>query len=310
MSAALAAETPLAYERRVRPRFALMALLAGVLLIAVVVIQTTGPQAKVAERTLQLIVDSKRGTQDVIGAIATAIDALAISGALYFLVGAVKRRNPDVVSFIGPLCLIAGGLTAVATIIATIASVDEAHQFVKSGAQTYQQAHNLNSSGLLTIVQILGLLGAMLLSVALILVSLQAMRVGLLTRLMGYVGMLAAVVILMPTLVIVETLWFIALALLILGRWPTGNPPAWESGRAEPWPSSQQLREERIRAAGGKGGSPPRGSGQAGRPANALPGRWGRARGVAQVIEPAPPVPPAAGKPSPATAKRKRKRRR
>jgi hypothetical protein len=308
MSAATA-ETPLAYEHRMRPRFAGVAMLAGVLLVAVVVIQTTGPQAKVSERTLQLIVGSKRGTQDIIGAIATAIDAVAIAGALYFLIGAVKRRNPDVVSFIAPMCLIAGGLTAVATIIATIASVDEAHKFVSSGAQTYQQAQDLNSSGVLTVVQILGLLGAMLLSVALILVSLQAMRVGLLTRLMGYVGMLAAVVILMPTLIIVETFWFIALALLLLGRWPTGNPPAWESGRAEPWPSSAQLREERIRAAAGKEGAPARGSRTAGRASNSTPGRWGRARAGPQTPEPAP-APVAVRKPSPATAKRKRKRKR
>ena len=94
MSAAVAAETPLAYERRLRPRYAVVALLAGILLIAVVVIQTTGPQAKVAERTLQLIVGSKRGTQDIIGAIATAIDALAIAGALYFLISAVTPAQP------------------------------------------------------------------------------------------------------------------------------------------------------------------------------------------------------------------------
>jgi hypothetical protein len=309
MSAAVAAEAPLVHERRLRPRAALVALIAGVLLVAVVVIQTTGPQAKVNERTLQLIVGSQRGTQDIIGAIATAIDALAIAGALYFLFTAVRRRNPDVVPFIGPLCLIAGGLTAVATVIATIASVHEAHQFVSSGAQTYQQAQNLNSSSILTVVQILGLLGAMLLSIALILVSLQAMRVGLLTRFMGYVGMLAAVVILMPTLIVVETFWFIALALLILGRWPTGMPPAWESGRAEPWPTSQQVREQRIRAAGGDPSAPPRGSRRGGT-ATAAPARRGLfGRGAAPAPEPSPP-PPAASKPSPATAKRKRKRKR
>ena len=139
-------------------------------------------------------------------------------------------------------------------------------------------------------MQILGLLGAMLLSVALILVSLQAMRVGLLTRFMGYVGMLAAVVILMPTLIIVETLWFIALALLLLGRWPTGNPPAWESGRAEPWPSSQQLREERIRAAGGNAGTPPRGSRAAGAR------RQSARRGAGAVVAAAAPAPRAAAR--------------
>jgi len=300
-AAAVAPPSPLALERRQRPRFAVVAVLAALLLVAVVVIQTTGPQAKVAERTLQLIVGSKRGTQDIIGAIATALDSLAIAGALYFLVSAARRRNPEMVTFIGPLCLIAGALTAVATIIATIASVHEAHQFVKTAGKTYMDAQALNGGGLLTIVQILGLLGAMLLSVALILTSLQAMRVGLLTRFMGYVGMLAAVVIIIPTLIVVEAYWFIALALLLIGRWPTGNPPAWESGEARPWPSAQTVREQRIRNASTRDAGPA-----------ARPSRWGRARAEAQAPAPAAPAKrsPTTSKPSPATSKRKRKRKR
>jgi hypothetical protein len=300
MSAATAVQTSLAEERRLRPRYAIVALAAGLLLVAVVIIQTTGPQAKVAERTLQLIVGSQRGTQDIIGAIATALDSLAIAGALYFLVSATRRRNPEMVTFIGPLALIAGVITAVATIIATIASVHAAHQFVKTPGETYMDAQALTGGGVLTAVQILGLLGAMLLSVALILTSLQAMRVGLLTRWMGYVGMLAAVVIIIPTLIVVEVFWFVALALLLFGRWPTGNPPAWESGKAVPWPSAQELREQRIRNAGGAGGSQPRGSGRAGRASGATKQR------AADTPGPAPPT----SKPSPATAKRKRKRRR
>lgn len=303
------AATSLAYERRMRPRFAAVAALAGILLILVVVIQTTGPQAKVAERTLQLIVGSKRGTQDMIGAIATALDALAIAGALYFLVGSARRRNPDIPPFIGPLALIAGGLTAVATIIATIASINAAHKFVSSGAQTYMQAQSLSSGTLITVVQVAGLLGAMLLSVALILVSLQAMRVGLLTRFMGYVGMLAAVVILVPTLIVVETYWFIALALLLMGRWPTGNPPAWESGTAQPWPSSQELREQRIRQSGGGAGSPPRGARRAGQ-APAAGGLMGLLRRPAAPAPPPEPERRPAPRSAPATAKRKRKRKR
>jgi hypothetical protein len=46
-----------------------------------------------------------------------------------------------------------------------------------------------------------------------------------------------------------------ALAVLLSGRWPSGTPPAWSSGKAEPWPSAQEMRERRIRAAGG---APPR----------------------------------------------------
>ncbi len=299
---AAAAETPLAYERRLRPRFAIVALLAGVLLLIVVVIQTAGPQAKVAERTLQLIVGARRGTQDIIGAVVTALDSLAIAGALYFLVSAARRRNPEMVTFIGPLTLVAGGLTAVATVIATIASVHAAHQFVKTPGETYMDAQALSGGGVLTVVQILGLLGAMLLSVSLILTSLQAMRVGLLPRFLGYVGMLAAVVIIIPTLIVVEMYWFVALALLLIGRWPSGNPPAWESGKAEPWPSAQAMREQRIRDAAARGDAPtPRGRRRAGRAPSAATG--------GEVATKAP-MTPASTKPSPATAKRKRKRKR
>jgi hypothetical protein len=50
---------------------------------------------------------------------------------------------------------------------------------------------------------------------------------------------------------VVQGFWLVALAYLISGRWPTGVPPSWRSGRAEPWPSAQELREQRIRASGG-----------------------------------------------------------
>jgi hypothetical protein len=121
-------------------------------------------------------------------------------------------------------------------------------------------------------------------------VSLNAMRVGLLTRFLGYLGIIGGVLTIIPLvpIPIVEAYWLLALAYLLSGRWPSGVPPAWSSGRAEPWPSSQQLRAAR------------------GQPA----ARRGRAK-------PAPtPAPEPVGAPSPASAgtrsttpKRKRKRR-
>ena len=30
--------------------------------------------------------------------------------------------------------------------------------------------------------------------------------------------------------------WLVALGVLFLGRWPRGVPPAWSTGRAQPWP--------------------------------------------------------------------------
>jgi hypothetical protein len=40
------------------------------------------------------------------------------------------------------------------------------------------------------------------------------------------------------------------MGILYIGKWPNGQPPAWESGEARPWPSRAQMRAE---APGGAG---------------------------------------------------------
>ena len=90
----------------------------------------------------------------------------------------------------------------------------------------------------------------------------------------------------------VQTYWLLAIAYLISGRWPTGVPPAWRSGRAEPWPSSAEMRARRAtdigerRQRGGKKPAPD-----------------------APVHEPETAAAPANGRTRSTTPKRKRKRR-
>ena len=36
---------------------------------------------------------------------------------------------------------------------------------------------------------------------------------------------------------IVGIFWLAGLAALLFGRWPGGEPPAWRTGVAEPWPA-------------------------------------------------------------------------
>jgi hypothetical protein len=86
--------------------------------------------------------------------------------------------------------------------------------------------------------------------VSIVLISLNAMRVGLLTRFLGYLGIIAGVLTIIPLvpIPIVEAYWLFALAYLLSGRWPSGVPPAWSSGRAERWPSSAELRAARGQA--------------------------------------------------------------
>jgi hypothetical protein len=131
------------------------------------------------------------------------------------------------------------------------------------------------------------------------------MRVGLLTRFMGYVGIFAGVLILfvVTPVPVVQAYWLVALGYLVSGRWPSGLPPAWMSGRAEPWPSSQAQRDQRMRQRGAPRGQRPAPAGQPGAPFGGL----FRKRAPAQ---PAPvPVEAPTGGTRATTPKRKRKRR-
>jgi hypothetical protein len=89
---------------------------------------------------------------------------------------------------------------------------------------------------------------ALALTVAIVLVSLNGMRTGLLTRFMGALGMVSGVFQIIQvgaSLPLVQTFWLGALALLFAGRRPGGDPPAWRTGRAEPWPTGQQVAAAR-----------------------------------------------------------------
>jgi hypothetical protein len=88
-----------------------------------------------------------------------------------------------------------------------------------------------------------GLLG---LAVGILYTCLQAMRVGLLTRFFGSLGMALAVALVLLQLLPGVLLYTVAVGLLILGRWPGGRPPAWESGRAIPWPRPGEQPDERA----------------------------------------------------------------
>src|SRR5882757_11483075 len=83
--------------------------------------------------------------------------------------------------------------------------------------------------------------------------DMNAMRVGLLTKFMGYLGMIAAGASLLligsaPALLI-EVFWLLAVGYLLAGRWPNGDPVAWKTGQAEPWPTAAEVREQRQQVA-------------------------------------------------------------
>jgi hypothetical protein len=77
------------------------------------------------------------------------------------------------------------------------------------------------------------------------------MRAGLLTRFMGILGAIvgALQVVRIGPLPLVQTFWFLSLALLLAGRRQGGELPAWRTGREEPWPSQREMAEARQQQA-------------------------------------------------------------
>ena len=90
----------------------------------------------------------------------------------------------------------------------------------------------------LDVANALGLTGVLALGFWLVKGSLDAMRIGLLTRFMGVMGIALGPALVLGFGLLVLPFWLIALGVLFLGRWPRGMPPAWTTGRAEPWPSA------------------------------------------------------------------------
>ena len=98
-----------------------------------------------------------------------------------------------------------------------------------------------------------GLAGRIGLAVALVYTCLWAMRVGLLTKFWGSFGMalgVAAFILLVQFCLI----FFIYLALLLIGKLPRGRPPAWAAGEAVPWPTPGERMAKEIEPKGGAQG--------------------------------------------------------
>jgi len=234
-------------EARERPRVTVVAALAALFTLAGALVGRVGSNAP-NNLPAALLDYHQHPTAQYVSAGCSVIAALLVAVVLDFLFRAVRARNPELPWQIRPLVW-AGGVGVAALVIASqIALAVNAKHFATQGSQTYEEARKAIEAG---VPPVLGLLFQLVFAAAIVLVSIQAMRVGLLTRFLGYVGVISGALFLLPLvpIPIVQAYWLGALALLFAGRLPNGTPPAWQSGEAIPWPSTAEQREARIRAA-------------------------------------------------------------
>lgn len=156
------------------------------------------------------------------------------------------------------------------------------------GPRTVASAQDIGLGSLSLVSEVIYYPASLALAAGIVMVSMQAMRAGLLTKFLGILGVIvgALQVIRIGPLPLVQTFWFLALALIFLDRGKI--PPAWRTGREEPWPSQQEIAEARAKQRAERDDK--------------------RGGAAAPALEPEPV--PAGAAPDPASSKRKRKRRR
>ncbi|HEV2786026.1 MAG TPA: hypothetical protein VGV67_06535 [Solirubrobacteraceae bacterium] len=230
-----------------------------------------------------------------------AVAAAAVGVAMTYLYRSTAARNPQVGKL--PLISAVSGsvMLVVAALVTTVSLTLDVQSFADAANQSEEAARDVFASPVRDVGGLLSTLGRLALTVAIVIGALNAMRVGLLTRFMGVLGMIVGALFLIPQLEgsvpFVRIFWLIALGMLFLHRWPGSMPPAWVTGEAHPWPTQQELREQRDAARAERGA--------AGTEEKVRRPRRGRA----EPPETPAPEPPRAAKPHPSSKKKKRKRR-
>jgi hypothetical protein len=241
------------WEARVGRLVAFAAFGSAALALAGAVIQNSAlGKASSDSVDFMYLVHSHRGA--LIGStVLSVIGTMLIAPALWFLYMAAKYRRPQIPSVTRVLIVaipIGAAFQLVRQIqIAHVADRVHAHLTANPlppfAADDYVK-HQFSGSP----YQIVGALGVALglaIAFAFVLIGINAMRAGLLSRFMGYMGVAAGVLIVLPLGFgpVVQVFWLGALGLLFLGRWPQGGRgPAWETGEADPWPTASDRQAE------------------------------------------------------------------
>lgn len=214
------------------------------------------------------------------------LGALAMIMPLRYLAAAERVRSPAPSALAGHLALYGPILLAVFLPAFEISLILGAHSYLSHSARDAAAITAATAGGVRVAFQLILTLGTLGVAGAFIMISLRSMRVGLLTRMMGIVGIIGGVLFLIPLtpLPVVQALWLVFVGAMLLGFGGRPLPEAWAAGEARPWPPRQSARPPRPAR------QPPR----------------GMRRGS---VSPPVPAPAAPRGPSPSASKKRKRRR-
>lgn len=192
-------------------------------------------------------------------ALCTGLGLILAIPVLYGLIRGAWRRRPSFPRWFLWTPAIGGLLFGIATMVALIYQAVQYHDFTQlaQSAQVNGAANDALNAAQddLSFLQLAGGIGSLFTAVGFGAAALSAMNVGLLTKVIGSIGVMLAFLVVIPLLgqqgSVLRAFFFIAVGMTLLGKWPGGRPPAWDSGEPRPWPTRAQVLEEAERAGGG-----------------------------------------------------------
>jgi len=289
-----------AKEARSRPRVGLVALAGAILTVAANLVQNAaiadGPKVTPIDglryaageplgrdglATAQVLYLHDHAAGLLISIVLQSLAYVALGVILLQLLTMTLDRAGRVARPTRILVYVGASLAAVGGLARIGGLVKNAADFASSSDHGTQAAHDVTTSGTLLVGgTLVGQLGIFAVAAAVVLTALAAMRVGLLTRFVGVLGAIVGVLQILGPLsaasFIVSAFWLAMIGALMLGRWPSGMPPAWDAGAARPWPSQQEIREQREQARAERGGGRSNGGGGTPATVTGLPGETPR----------------------------------
>ncbi|MEA2482014.1 MAG: hypothetical protein QOJ07_3936 [Thermoleophilaceae bacterium] len=275
MQGAVAPEEQLEWEARAARPAALAAIAAALLVFAGAMVYPAafvGAAPHTVGKTLMQVHD--RQADLYVPAILQALGYLLLPIPLIYLYRATKARRDQLMQAARWVAIGGPILTAVAFVAHQIAVGSAASDFAKSpgtldlhasalglgGAAGPVLSSEVHANKLITdaantpVLASLQYAGGLALAFAFVLISLNAMRAGLLSRFMGIMGIIVAVLTIVPALgpltPVISVFWVGALGVLLLDRWPGGRGPAWEAVEERPWPGGAERRQAMLREKG------------------------------------------------------------
>lgn len=228
-----------ARERRTARPVGVAAVAAAVLFVAAIIVNQNADLADSGSDAQFLIsFDENSGTL-LLASVLQAAGMLLVIAPLFYLFRAAAARSDAVRSSVIGITVAGPAFLAAGTILQWFAFDQAATDFATTGGglgiPVGEYAEDLiRDQGAYSAAQGFTFAGTLGFVIAVVYVALQAMRVGLLTRFWGTLGMALGVSMLFLGFVGV-LVFVLAIGLLVLGAWPGGRPPAWETGTAIPW---------------------------------------------------------------------------